>query len=110
MNAGPLDVAGIFAAAVYTARPRLDLATAHLQRVLPRTAGVPPDRRPVGVEVLGRQLVDPRQALVVVEVDVQRTWLDQPAPSVDPTPHVVRLTMVVEPPGRWLVDDLEVVA
>jgi hypothetical protein len=47
---------------------------------------------------------------VLVQLDVQRTWLDGPTPTVDPNPHVLRLTMVREPDGRWLVDDIDIVS
>jgi hypothetical protein len=103
-------VAATFASAAYTTTPPADLGTPHLQQVLATTPGLPPDRRPARADVVDDTLLDPRSASVLVQLDVQRTWLDGPTPTVDPNPHVLRLTMVREPDGRWLVDDIDIVS
>jgi hypothetical protein len=107
---GPLAAAAAFATAAYTTTPPPDLATLHLQQRLATIPGLPPDHRPARADVIDNALLDPRSASVLVQVDVQRTWVDGPTPTVDPNPHVLRLTMVREPDGRWLVDDIDIVS
>ena len=107
---GPLAVAATFATAAYTTTPLPALATPHLQLTLSTISGLAPNHRPAQADVVDNTLLDPRSASVLVQVDVQRTWLDGPTPAPDPNPHVLRLTMVRDPDGRWLVDDIDVVS
>jgi hypothetical protein len=56
------------------------------------------------------QLLDPRATPVLVQVDVTRWWDNAAVPTPDPSPHLVRLTMALQPGEEWWVDDIQVIS
>ena len=84
------------------------MLSAHARRVFDAfTARLGPGSVAVASVVL---LLDPRATPVLVQVDVTR-WRDNAAvPTPDPSPHLVRLTLVLEPGDEWSVDDIQVIS
>jgi hypothetical protein len=116
----PIAVAVAFARAEWTsdgtgglhalARRTAPWASARLESAWAAAPDPPTPAGPAATAtIVDAAIVDPRADAVVVQVDVERSWLVGDTAIVDSVPHLLLLTMTDEA-GAWSVDDVAVVS